>query len=124
MDMSNLRGARLGARAWLGVAVGFALLAGLVTWLVWPKSPQPRARQFLELTACLVTGEHGVAGGDAAQVWAGLDDASKATRVQTEFMEVEGEPTMENARAYVNGLAIGHCDVLFAVGAAQVSAVE
>jgi basic membrane lipoprotein Med (substrate-binding protein (PBP1-ABC) superfamily) len=100
------------------------VLAGAVVWMLWPSEPEPRARQFLELTACVVTDERGVSGPEAAEVWAGLGEASKATRVQTEYMAVQGEPTLENARAYVNGMAVGHCDLLFAVGEVQVNAVE
>jgi basic membrane lipoprotein Med (substrate-binding protein (PBP1-ABC) superfamily) len=116
--------ARGKAKVGLVVAAGVALLAGVVVWLLWPSPPEPRARKFLELTACVLTDERGISGPEAAQVWAGLDEASKETHAQTEYMAVTGERTLENARAYVNGLAVGHCDLLFAVGELQVRAVE
>ncbi|MBB5872534.1 basic membrane lipoprotein Med (substrate-binding protein (PBP1-ABC) superfamily) [Allocatelliglobosispora scoriae] len=112
-----------GPRKWVAAAVAVVLI-GLVTWLVWPSPEPPRARKFLEITACLLTDDKGITGPQAAQIWAGMGDASAENHVQTEYLAVTGDQTAENALAYLNGLAMGHCDLLFATGDAQVAAVR
>ncbi|MGH3190248.1 MAG: hypothetical protein ACRDPY_35980 [Streptosporangiaceae bacterium] len=43
-------------------------------------APAPSARQYLGFDACLLTGSRGLTGPQAAQAWAGMQDASLATR--------------------------------------------
>ena len=84
---SVAQGVRAHPRRWLGGAGGGVLvLAALLTWVLWPDQPSPespRARPYIEYTACLLTGEEGIAGPDAAPVWAGLQDGSTPARCKT-----------------------------------------
>jgi len=102
------------------------LLAVLVAWLLWPAPPEPppRARPYLEFTACLLTDGHGVAGATAAPVWAGMQDASLATHAKVQYLAVSGEATAGNALPYLSSLIQRRCAVVLAVGPAQVEAVR
>jgi hypothetical protein len=111
-------------RWWLIGASSPVLVAGLV-WLLWPAAePAPRARQYLDFTACLLTDEHGVTGADAAPVWAGMQDASLATHAKVQFLTVEGPQTAANALPFLASLAQGRCDMVFAAGTIPVAAVD
>ncbi|HYS36730.1 MAG TPA: hypothetical protein VEO01_13995 [Pseudonocardiaceae bacterium] len=107
---------------WVGAA---AVVLGLTVWLVWPSPPEPpRARPYLDYTACLLTDAQGVAGAAARPVWAGMEDASLATHARVQYLAVAGEPTVANALPYLNSLLQRRCAVVVAVGAAQVAAVN
>jgi hypothetical protein len=100
------------------------LVVGLV-WLLWP-SPQPvalRARQYLAFDACLLTDSNGLAGAQAAPVWAGMQDASLATRAKVSYLSVYGPDRPDNVVPFLAGLIQRHCDLIVAVGPSQVSAV-
>ncbi|WP_329105021.1 hypothetical protein OG792_31410 [Micromonospora sp. NBC_01699] len=115
---------RGGRRLWwlAGAVVG---VAGLLTWALWPSSaPEPLARQYGEATACLLTDEHGVTGAEAAAVWAGMREASEATLTKVQFLEVDGPQTVDNAKTYLASLVQSRCDLVLAVGAGPVSAVD
>jgi basic membrane lipoprotein Med (substrate-binding protein (PBP1-ABC) superfamily) len=112
-------------RWWL---IGAALLAvvGLgLGWLFWPARTHedPRARPYLEFTACLLTDSSGVAGTAGAPVWAGMQNASLATGVKVQFLAVVGPQTPENAVTFLNSLAQARCDLIFAAGELPVAAV-
>ena len=85
-------------RWWLAGGAAFVLVVAL-TWALWPASepdPPPRAREYLDYTACLLTGDRGIADPQAAPVWAGLQDASLATRAKVQYLAVTGPQTAEN----------------------------
>lgn len=103
-------------------AVALLMVAGLVTWLAWPSPQPPRARHYLSFTVCALTDADGV-NGAAAPVWAGMQDASLRTHVKVEYQPVTGPSTVANAVPFLNGLVLRQCDVIIAVGAAQVGAV-
>jgi basic membrane lipoprotein Med (substrate-binding protein (PBP1-ABC) superfamily) len=111
---------------WLGLAAAALLVAVLLVWALWPThtEQQPRARQYLAFTACLLTDSQGVAGAEAAPVWAGMQDASLATRAKVQYLSVSGPQTVENALPFLSSLAQGRCDLVFAVGAVPVGAVR
>lgn len=109
-------------RWWWAIPAGL-VLAGLVTWLVWPSEPAPRARVYRNVDACLLTDGHGLSGGQAAAVWAGMQDASGDTRIRVSYLAVQGEDTVSNALPYLAGLLQRGCDVVLAAGPAEVSAV-
>jgi hypothetical protein len=97
----------------------------VVAWLAWPEEPEPpRARPYLEYTACLLTDGQGLAGSTAGSVWAGMQDASLATHAKVQYLAVPGEATVGNALPYLSGLVQRRCSVVFAVGAAQADAVR
>src|SRR6266540_1993395 len=99
-----------------GVVAG-VLVAAVLVWALWPagSGPAPRARQYLDFTACLLTGEHGVADADAAPVWAGMQDASLQTRAEVQYLVVVGEQTVANAGPFLASLAQSRCDLVIAV---------
>ncbi|WP_243878986.1 BMP family ABC transporter substrate-binding protein [Streptomyces sp. KS 21] len=87
--------------------------------------PDPRARQYKEFDACLLTDEKGiVAGAAAAPVWDGMQKASLETRARVTYVPVVGEPSADNARPFFNSLMQRKCDVVLAVGAPQVEVTE
>jgi basic membrane lipoprotein Med (substrate-binding protein (PBP1-ABC) superfamily) len=101
------------------------VITGLLTWAVWPSpAPGPRARQYGETTACLLTDQHGVTGTAAAPVWAGMREASEATLTKVQYLEVDGPQTADNAKTYLASLVQSRCDLVLAVGAGPVSAVD
>lgn len=120
---------RLAGRRWwwrLGLAAAALLGAVLLVWALWPttRPEQPRARQYLAFTACLLTDGHGVAGPEAAPVWVGMQEASLATRAKVQYLSVSGPQTVDNALPFLSSLAQGRCDLVFAAGAVPVGAVR
>ncbi|HEV2370881.1 MAG TPA: hypothetical protein VGS19_01820 [Streptosporangiaceae bacterium] len=106
----------------LGAVAGLAVLV----WLAWPsQTPDAAAptRQYLDASACLLTGAQGVAGDPQAAAWQGMENTSLATRVRVQYLAVRGPATAANARPYLASLLQRHCDVVLAVGPAQVAAV-
>jgi hypothetical protein len=111
-------------RRWLLLLLAFSVAAGLTVWTLWPSTPPPpRARQYLAVTACLLTDERGLAGGPVAPVWAGMQDASLTTGVKVQYLPTLGASTASDASAYLASLVQRHCDLIVAVGQAQVAAV-
>ncbi|WP_344083678.1 hypothetical protein [Luedemannella helvata] len=94
----------------------------MLTWALWP-DPEPRQREYLDATACLLTDERGIAGEQARPVWAAMQDASVSSLVKVQFLEVMGPQTADNARTFVASLAGGKCGVVIAVGKPQIDAV-
>lgn len=84
----------------------------------------PRARVYRDIDVCLLTDAKGVAAGQARQTWQGLQDYSTATAVRVSYVPVIGPATTKNAAAFLAGLMQRRCQVVVAVGAAQVAAVE
>lgn len=118
----------IGRHRWLFAAVALIVLGGVV-WVVVlvtrsPAPPPPRARRYLEFTACLLTDERGITGPEAKPVWAGMQDASLATRAKVQYLAVSGPQTVDNAVPYANSLAQGHCSLVFAAGAVPGNAVS
>ncbi|MET9464818.1 BMP family ABC transporter substrate-binding protein [Streptomyces sp. NPDC006544] len=87
--------------------------------------PDPRARQYKEFDACLLTDEKGIVGGAAAApVWEGMQKASLETHTRATYVPVVGEPSAANALPFFNSLMQRQCDVVLAVGAAQVEVAQ
>jgi|tagenome__1003787_1003787.scaffolds.fasta_scaffold20883317_2 basic membrane lipoprotein Med (substrate-binding protein (PBP1-ABC) superfamily) len=108
----------------LFVAAAALLVAIAATvWLAWPTDPAPRARAYLDYTACLLTDDHGVAGAAGAPVWAGMQKASADTRAKVQYASVAGPQTADNAVPFLTGLAQSRCDLVLAVGDGPVGAV-
>lgn len=103
-----------------------AIIAG-VTWMLWPsnevKAPAPRARQYSDFSACLLTDEAGVGSQQARPVWAGMQRASAQTSAKVSFLEAIGPADADNISSYLNTLLQRRCDVVLAAGAPQVAAV-
>jgi hypothetical protein len=94
---------RTATQRWLLVTGSALVVAVAVGWAVWPSQPAPRARQYLEFTACLLTDDHGITGPEAAPVWAGMQEASLATRAKVQFASVVGRQSVENAVPFLTG---------------------
>jgi hypothetical protein len=104
--------------------VAVMLIAGLAVWLSLGRgAPPPRARQYQAYTACLLTGPDGLADPPASRVWAGLEDASAATRAKVQSLPVMSGDSEAAAQPYLAGLLQRHCNLIAAVGAPQVAAV-
>jgi basic membrane lipoprotein Med (substrate-binding protein (PBP1-ABC) superfamily) len=109
--------------------VGSVVVLGLVgAWLFIGEQdvpPDPRARQYKEFDACLLTGEKGVGRGTlAASVWEGMQEASLETRARVNYVPVMGPQSVENTRPFFNSLIQRQCDVVLAVGASQVQVTQ
>jgi hypothetical protein len=110
-SMTLLRPAR---RAWL-LAGGVASLLAVLIWVLWPAPEvEPRARQYRDVTGCLLTGQAGVTGARAAPVWAGMQAASARTHGQVRFLAVTGDQTVGNAKSFAGSLVLGRCAVIVA----------
>jgi hypothetical protein len=104
------------------------LVAGLVTWLLWPSRPagqQPaRERHYRSTTVCLLTDDKGVEGDIAKAVWAGMQEGSVATLTKVQYLPITGPQTAANGVTYFNTLGLQHCTVVVAAGAVPVAAME
>ncbi|TCB99017.1 hypothetical protein E0H26_06320 [Micromonospora zingiberis] len=125
---------RRGLPSWVSVprpvwrwSLAAAALVVVLTagWLLWPDDePPPRQREYRAETACLLTGAQGVGSPEASPVWSGMQEASLATQVKVQFLEVDGPQTGAQAETFLAGLVQNRCDVIFAVGAAPVAGVS
>jgi hypothetical protein len=105
---------------------GAALVVAIVLTVVFWPSPTPappREREYLEFTACLLTPERGVTDPAAAPVWAAMQDASLKTRAKVQYLQITGAQTPENAVTFLNSLAQGGCNLIFAAGELPVQAL-
>jgi basic membrane lipoprotein Med (substrate-binding protein (PBP1-ABC) superfamily) len=112
-------------------AAGCVLIAATLAWLFWPAAkPIPgadRVRQYSSSArACMLTGSGGVGptGSLAAAAWAGLQGASNATRAMASYLPVPDPATGATARPYLASLVQRQCNVIVAVGPAQVAAAS
>lgn len=125
---SALPGVLRTRRAALGAGLVGLTVAGVAGFCLWPSDDGgelPTARVYRDVDACLLTDSHGVTPGvAAAPVWAGMQDASRATKVRVSFLSATGPETRANVEPFVNSLVQEHCSVVVAVGATQVQAVR
>jgi hypothetical protein len=85
--------------------------------------PPVRARVYENVDACLLTGRQGVSDPAAAQAWAGMEDASKATSARVSYLAVTGPATEANASTYLGSLLVRGCHVIVASGTPESAAV-
>src|SRR5688572_8099415 len=84
LSVTSTNWKRLPHRWWLTSGAGL-LVVILLTWALWPATKEtPRERRYLDYTACLLTGEKGIADPAAAPVWAGMQEASLATHAKVQ----------------------------------------
>jgi hypothetical protein len=79
-------------RIWLVLAGLVAVGAGIAAWLLRPTpAPAPQARQYLNVSACLLTDQRGVVPGTpAAPVWAAMESASVTSHVMVSYLSDTG----------------------------------
>lgn len=104
---------------WVGGGIAVVVVAALLGWLLWPDGTDPRARVYTDATACLLTPAAGVADPQAAPVWAGMQQASLATRGKVQYLEVDGPQTSAQAATFLATLAAGSCDLVLTAGKSQ-----
>jgi hypothetical protein len=103
-----------------------ALIAGLITWAVWPEphhTPPRRERQYKATTACLLTDDHGLTGDLAGAAWTGMQQASVDTHIKVQYLTITGPQTSGNGLSYYNTLGIRGCTVIIAAGPVPVAAM-
>jgi hypothetical protein len=106
-----------------GVGVGLAVSGAPLPWSAGGRTlPPPRARVYENVDACLLTGAQGLADPTAAQVWAGMEDASRATSARVSYLAVTGPATAAQAEPFAGSLLVGGCKVVVASGTAERSA--
>jgi basic membrane lipoprotein Med (substrate-binding protein (PBP1-ABC) superfamily) len=109
----------------LAVVVVAAVVAGLALSGTFGGGPLPaaRARVYVNVDACLLTGSGGVSDPAVAPVWAGMEQASLSTRVRVSFLSVPGPATEANAAPFLGSLLVRGCRVIFASGNPERAAV-
>ncbi|NUT32679.1 MAG: hypothetical protein HOV79_06335 [Hamadaea sp.] len=113
-----------GARRWYWLAGTGLALTGIAVFALWPRAEeQPRARQYRDVSACLLTDSTGIASAEVKPVWAGMQDASLATLGQVRFLSIAGPQDVANGRTFVNTLVLGKCAVIVAAGKLPVETI-
>lgn len=108
-----------------GVIAGIVVLVGLSV-LLWPDDPEPpaaRERDYREVTACLLTDQTGLEGDLAKPAWAGMQEASLASRVQVQYLAIAGPQTADNGVTFFNTLGTQKCSVIVAAGPVPVASM-
>jgi basic membrane lipoprotein Med (substrate-binding protein (PBP1-ABC) superfamily) len=108
---------------WAGaVAVVVAAAVALTLYLNAGQKPVVDGGRYLAFTSCLLTDSAGLSGEPAAEAWAGLQQAARATRMQAQYLEVPTSAT--DAGPYLASLVVRHCGVVVAAGPVQAAAVQ
>lgn len=106
-------------------AITACAIAGLVAWnMLSSQTSAPRARQYLEFKACLLTDAHGITGQQAAPVWAAMEDASLKTHARVQYLPTFGPATVPNTLPYLASLVQRRCDIIIAAGEIPVATVS
>jgi basic membrane lipoprotein Med (substrate-binding protein (PBP1-ABC) superfamily) len=103
-------------RIWLALLALVVAGAGTAAWLLWPRSaPAPQARQYLNVSACLLTDPRGVVPGTpAAPVWAAMESASQTTHVMVSYLPDTGPADIT---PMLSTLIERQCGVIITTGA-------
>jgi basic membrane lipoprotein Med (substrate-binding protein (PBP1-ABC) superfamily) len=102
------------------VGIGLAVSGAPLPWSSGSQAlPPARARVYESVDACLLTGARGLADPAAAQVWAGMEDASRATSARVSYLAVTGPDTEADAEPFAGTLLVSGCKVVVASGTAE-----
>jgi basic membrane lipoprotein Med (substrate-binding protein (PBP1-ABC) superfamily) len=102
------------------VGIGLAVSGAPLPWSSGSQAlPPARARVYESVDACLLTGARGLADPAAAQVWAGMEDASRATSARVSYLAVTGPDTEADAEPFAGTLLVRGCKVVVASGPAE-----
>jgi basic membrane lipoprotein Med (substrate-binding protein (PBP1-ABC) superfamily) len=113
-------------RPWIrwSAAVGTVGTLAVATWLILLQDDdEVRERRYRAETACLLTGEQGIAGPAAKPIWEGMQRASLETKTQVTYLAAAGPQTAQNASTYLAGLIQQRCELLIAADEGPVTAV-
>ena len=100
-----------------GVGIGLAFSGSPLPWSSGGRVlPPARARAYENVDACLLTGSRGLADPEAAQVWAGMQDASRSTTARVSYLAVTGPDTEADAAPFAGSLLVRGCKVIVASG--------
>jgi basic membrane lipoprotein Med (substrate-binding protein (PBP1-ABC) superfamily) len=84
---------------------------------------QTKARVYESVDACLLTGPQGLADPAAAQSWAGMEQASKATTARVSYLAATGPGTEAAAEPFAGSLLVSGCKVVVAAGVPERAAL-
>jgi hypothetical protein len=99
-----------------------AAAGGFAAWALRPQPAAPHARQYLNVSACLLTDPSGIAPGTpAAPVWAAMQSASLATHVMVSYLPDTGPA---DAGPMLNTLIERQCGVIIATGTATALVIK
>jgi hypothetical protein len=102
------------------VAAAAAVLF-ITAWMLWLRPgtvAAPRARQYLDASACLLTGAGGVTPGTpGAQAWQAMESASAASHVMVSYLPAPGSAGVP---ALLNTLVERRCGVIVVTGGSPV----
>ncbi|MFJ8363006.1 BMP family ABC transporter substrate-binding protein [Streptomyces sp. NPDC093984] len=124
--LAAVAGALRGRGAWVAGGGAAVVVLGLVgAWLFAGEEraapPDPRARQYQDFDACMLTGDKGITRGTlAASAWEGMQQASRDTLARVTYVPVTGPQSAGNVQPFLNSLIQRQCDVVVAVGTPQV----
>jgi hypothetical protein len=117
---------RIRIRLAAGASLAVAVAAAAAVWALWPHPaaapPPQQARQYLHVTACLLTGPRGVApGAPAAPVWAAMQSASLASHVMVTYLPDTG---IADTTLLLNTLVQRQCGVIVTTGATPAQVIR
>ncbi|NUR52071.1 MAG: hypothetical protein HOV71_28425 [Hamadaea sp.] len=113
-----------GVRRWYWLAGLGVVLIVIAAVVLWPRAEEePRARQYRDVSACLLTDSAGITSAEVKPVWAGMQDASLKTLGQVRFLAIAGSQDVANGRTFVNTLVLGKCAIIVAAGKLPVETV-
>lgn len=123
--LAAVAGALRGRGAWVAGGAAAVVLGLVGAWLFAGEEqaapPDPRARQYQDFDACMLTGDKGITRGTlAASAWEGMQQASRETLARVTYVPVTGPQSVGNVQPFLNSLIQRQCDVVVAVGAPQV----
>jgi hypothetical protein len=101
----------------VAIAAGAAAGACVTAWAVWPSSTTvaPHARQYLDVSACLLTGPSGISPGTpGARAWNAMESASLASHVMVSYLPSSGPA---DVLTLLNTLVERRCGVIVVTGA-------
>ena len=108
------------------IGASAAAVAGLIVWVLFPQEDQgrePREREYLQTTAGLLTDEQELRGEVARSAWAGMQEASLATRIKVQYLAITGPQEAANGLSFYNTLGLRQCTVIIAAGPVPAAAM-
>jgi hypothetical protein len=107
-----------GSKVKAAVAAGVAVAAFVIAWALWPSPAPPRARQYLDVSACLLTGASGITpGSTGAQAWHAMESASLTSHVMVSYLPATGPADVP---VMLNTLVERRCGVIVVTDATRV----